>query len=150
MSILAVLNSDMLGKVLNIHHLIFVTTNYSHLPFLWLLHVVGYTLPNQTSIIVGMKDRYSTGWLLEFVNSLTQAYVPSLGVGSSPSCCSDHQSFFEQGYPAVGYFENPYTASDYPHYHKSTDLPQYINWRQLHLIVQAIAAAAATLALPLD
>jgi len=29
--------------------------------------------------------------------------VPELEIGYSPSCCSDHQSFFEQGYPAVGY-----------------------------------------------
>jgi len=61
----------------------------------------GWTLPN-TSITLGMKDRYTYVPLLELVNNLTNLYVPELGLGYSPSCCSDHQSFFEQGYPAVG------------------------------------------------
>jgi hypothetical protein len=110
--------------------------------------MLGWTLPN-TSITLGMKDRYTYVPLLELVNNLTNLYVPELGLGYSPSCCSDHQSFFEQGYPAVGYFENVGSASDYPHYHKSTDLPQYVNFGQVALISQAIAAATATIAEPL-
>jgi hypothetical protein len=41
------------------------------------------------------------------------------------------------------------SASDYPHYHKSTDLPENLNFAQVALISQAIAAAAATIAVPL-
>ena len=50
-----------------------------------------------------MKDRYVYPPLLWLANNLTLLYVPELEIGYSPSCCSDHQSFFEQGYPAVGY-----------------------------------------------
>ena len=37
---------------------------------------------------------------------LAEQYVPEIKVGSSSSCCSDHQSFTENGFPAIGYFEN--------------------------------------------
>lgn len=120
-----------------------------------------------------MKDRYTYVPLLEFVNNLTQLYVPELNIGYSPSCCSDHQSFFEQGYPAVGYatlplpsflpprlrvslpssssyFENTGSASDYPNYHKSTDTPQWLNFKQVSLISRAIGSAAATIAVPME
>lgn len=110
--------------------------------------MLGWTLPN-TSITLGMKDRYVYPPLLWLANNLTLLYVPELEIGYSPSCCSDHQSFFEQGYPAVGYFENVGSASDYPHYHKSSDLPENLNFEQVALISRAIAAATATIAVPL-
>jgi len=110
--------------------------------------MLGWTLPD-TQMTLGMKDRYVYPPLLWLANNLTLLYVPELPIGYSPSCCSDHQSFFEQGYPAVGYFENVGSASDYPHYHQSTDLPENLNFAQVALISQAIAAAAATIAVPL-
>jgi hypothetical protein len=166
--IIAVLNSDMLGKSC-MSSVPFPCACALPLTALW--HCViwtGWTLPN-TSITLGMKDRYVYVPLLELANNLTRLYVPELEIGYSPSCCSDHQSFFEQGYPAVGYvnrwhqhpatanrvscsnryFENVGSASDYPHYHKSTDLPEFLNFKQVSLISQAIAAAAATIAVPL-
>jgi len=47
------------------------------------------------------------------------------------------------------YFENEGGASDYPNYHKSTDLPQYLNFRQITLMSKAIAAATLTIAEPI-
>jgi len=110
--------------------------------------MLGWTLP-RTLPTLGMKDRFTTQWLLDFVNDLSRTYVPNLGVGLSSSCCSDHQSFYEQGFPAVGYFENEGSASDYPNYHKSTDLPQYLNFNQITLMSKAIAAATLTIAEPI-
>jgi Zn-dependent M28 family amino/carboxypeptidase len=107
--------------------------------------MLGWKLPS-TPITIGMKDRYIDTSLLAAVNDITRTYVPTLPVGSSASCCSDHQSFTEAGFSAVGYFENPGGASDYPHYHKSTDLPEYINVQQLGLEGKAIMAAALTYA----
>jgi Zn-dependent M28 family amino/carboxypeptidase len=85
--------------------------------------MLGWKLPG-TSVTVGMKDRFVADWLLTIANSLAEQYVPELIVGESASCCSDHQSFTENGFPAIGYFENEGSASDYPHYHKSSDLPE--------------------------
>ena len=62
--------------------------------------------------------------------------------------CSDHQSFTENGFPAIGYFENQGSASDYPHYHQSTDLPEYVDPENMLLITRAMMAAAMSFAVP--
>lgn len=110
--------------------------------------MLGYQLPNQP-VALGMKDRYVSPWLLSTVNSITSLYVPTLPIRISNSCCSDHQAFTENGFPAVGFFENPGGASDYPHYHKETDLPQYLNFDQLSLESSAMLASALTFAVPI-
>jgi hypothetical protein len=107
--------------------------------------MLGWKLPNQP-ISLGMKDLHVDLNLLAAVNEITKTYVPTLPIGVSPSCCSDHQSFTEAGFSAVGYFENPGRASDYPYYHTSSDLPAYINKQQLGLEAKAIMAAAMTYA----
>lgn len=110
--------------------------------------MLGYQLPGKP-ISLGMKDRYVAPWLLSVVNSVTALYVPQLPIAYSPSCCSDHQAFTENGFPAVGFFENPGSASDYPHYHKETDLVQYLNFDQLKLESSAMLASAMTFAVPM-
>lgn len=81
--------------------------------------MLGWTLPG-TPISLGMKDRFVSEWLLSVADLITEVYVPQLTVARSASCCSDHQSFTEAGFPAIGYFENAGGASDYPHYHSET------------------------------
>lgn len=109
--------------------------------------MLGYQLPGKP-VSLGMKDRFVAPWLLSVVNSLTALYVPELPIAFSPSCCSDHQAFTENGFPAVGFFENPGSASDYPHYHKETDLVQYLNFDQMRLESAAMLASAMTFAVP--
>lgn len=109
--------------------------------------MLGWKLPG-TVPTVGMKDRYVAEWLLAAANAYTELYVPSLKVAISSSCCSDHQSFTENGFPAIGYFENQGSASDYPHYHQSTDLPEYVDPENMLLITQAMMAAAMSFAVP--
>lgn len=52
---------------------------------------------------MALDSRYVTSWLVEAVEKLTNLYVPELTVGYNSGCCSDQQSFYEQGYPAMGY-----------------------------------------------
>jgi len=111
--------------------------------------MLGWTLP-RTNITVGMSNRYVSVPLNNVVNDITRTYVPSIGIGPTSACCSDHQSFFENGFPAVGYAENTGLYTDYPYYHRSNDLPEFLNFVQITLISQAIAAAAATLAVPIE
>lgn len=113
--------------------------------------MLAYRLPN-TERTVGMKDRYVADWLLAVANDLARQYVPDLLVGSSASCCSDHQSFTENGFPAIGYFENEGSASDYPHYHQSSDLLDLdvLDLELAKLISQACAATLMTFAVPTE
>mmetsp|Transcript_9627 Transcript_9627/g.22111 ORF Transcript_9627/g.22111 Transcript_9627/m.22111 type:complete len:446 (+) Transcript_9627:3-1340(+) len=109
--------------------------------------MLAYRAPG-TPLTVGMKDRFVTESLLQAVNVLTMLYVPELQVSLSASCCSDHQSFFEQGFPAVGYFESSGGASDYPHYHKSTDTVDKLDFTLHQAICRSMLAAVGTFAIP--
>jgi len=111
--------------------------------------MLGWRLPG-TVLTLGMKDRFVADWLLAIANGITEMYVPGIKVGVSSSCCSDHQSFTENGFPAIGYFENEGGASDYPHYHQSTDLPEYVDMDNVHLCSKAVLAALMTFAVPVQ
>jgi len=108
--------------------------------------MLGYYPDDDYPITLGMKDKFIDPNLLKAANEITELYVPDLGVGISNSCCSDHQSFTEAGFSAIGYFEHEGSASNYPYYHTSFDLPKEINVKQLHLESKAIMAAAFTYA----
>lgn len=49
-----------------------------------------------------MRDTYAQRWL---VGNLSTIYVPQLQVGTTPACCSDHQSFDQQGFVSTWVFE---------------------------------------------
>lgn len=106
--------------------------------------------PPGTVPTLGMKDRYIADWLLAIANTLAEQYVPGLKVGSSSSCCSDQLSFTENGFPAIGYFEHEGSASDSPHYHQSTDLPEYVDSELVQMISRACLATLMTFAVPVD
>eukprot|EP00041_Stephanoeca_diplocostata_P011918 m.198028 g.198028 ORF g.198028 m.198028 type:complete len:372 (+) comp18729_c0_seq4:131-1246(+) len=66
---------------------------------------------------------------------------------SGSSCCSDHQSYFEAGFPSVGIIEPRGYTGD-PQYHKATDVvdrPDY-DTTQLALTARVALAAAASFA----
>jgi len=107
--------------------------------------MLGYKLPT-SPITLGMKDSSVTAWLLTLSFQITEQYVPDLPVDYSSSCCSDYISFYNVGYPSIGYFQNPATASDYPDYHRSTDTNENNNVLQLELETKAILAAVMTFA----
>jgi len=102
--------------------------------------------PTGSTSSLGMKRDYIDTQLLQTANEITRLYVPELGVGVSTSCCSDYVSFYEVGYPAIGYFQFPGTASAYPYYHTSNDLPDYIDVDLLELEGKAMIAAILTYA----
>jgi len=108
--------------------------------------MLGWKFPNASVITLGFKDRYITPELTEICMSLSRLYVPSLLTANSSSCCSDYRSFYEQGFPAVGFFENQGAAADYPAYHTINDLPSYMDWTQQVLETQAVLASLLTLA----
>ncbi|GAA5984483.1 hypothetical protein JCM10908_003369 [Rhodotorula pacifica] len=82
--------------------------------------MVGYRKPGEPMQLarpdlIGLKE---AGW---FVGNVSGIYAPELVVGYTPACCSDHQSYVAQGYPATWIFERNGAIAD-PCYHNSCDL----------------------------
>eukprot|EP01060_Flectonema_neradi_P039957 TRINITY_DN896_c2_g2_i1.p1 TRINITY_DN896_c2_g2~~TRINITY_DN896_c2_g2_i1.p1 ORF type:complete len:440 (+),score=115.51 TRINITY_DN896_c2_g2_i1:56-1375(+) len=107
--------------------------------------MLGYRIP-ETNATVAFMNRYADMTLTELAMDVTSSYVPELGVGWTSGCCSDQQSFYENGFPSVGFFEHPGSAVNYPHYHKETDLLEYIDLKQLELETKAMLATVLVLA----
>lgn len=107
--------------------------------------MLGYQAGDE--ITLGFKDRSVTPELVTLSKQLTALYVPGLPTADSSSCCSDYLSFYENGFPSVGFFESGMAASDYPSYHTDTDLLANVNTAQLKLETQAVVATVLTLSL---
>lgn len=70
---------------------------------------------------VAFPDRLATEAATRYVMALAKMYVPELRLGYTPACCSDHQSFWQQGYTSTWLFERAGPIAD-PCYHDSCDL----------------------------
>ncbi len=60
----------------------------------------GYRRPN-TPVSLALVNRYTTVWLTEAAEKLSRTYVPDLAIVYTTACCSDQQSFVENGYPGM-------------------------------------------------
>jgi len=97
-------------------------------------------------ITLGMPNRFIDPALLTSANGITRQYLPSLSIGTTTACCSDQQSFTENGYSAIGYFESTLQATAYPGYHRENDLPNLLSVEQLGILGRAIIASTLTYA----
>ncbi|KAI1790895.1 Zn-dependent exopeptidase [Ganoderma leucocontextum] len=70
---------------------------------------------------LGLPDIIGTPEVTQLVANLSSIYSPELKVGFTPACCSDHQSFHQNGFPATQVFERAGPIAD-PMYHNSGDL----------------------------
>ncbi|KIL70287.1 hypothetical protein M378DRAFT_67848 [Amanita muscaria Koide BX008] len=70
---------------------------------------------------LGIPDLIGSPIAAELVTKIATIYSPELQVGLTPACCSDHQSFHEQGYVATQVFERAGPIMD-PMYHNSGDI----------------------------
>ncbi|EJD04790.1 Zn-dependent exopeptidase [Fomitiporia mediterranea MF3/22] len=86
---------------------------------------------------LGLPDLIGTPEVAQLVSNISALYSPELEVGFTPACCSDHQSFHEQGFAATQVFERAGPIAD-PMYHNSGDLSQRegYDFRQLKSIVK--------------
>jgi Zn-dependent M28 family amino/carboxypeptidase len=107
--------------------------------------MLGYT--STPEIQQGFMDRSMDATLTQYAKDLIATYVPTLPTVDTTACCSDQQSFYENGYPSVGFFESGNAAGAYPSYHKKTDLLELLSMEQLTLQTQAVAATVFTLLL---
>ena len=67
--------------------------------------MIGWKRPDE-SIVLAYMNRSVDMDLTEISMEITRTYVPELGVDFTSGCCSDQQSFYENGFPAVGFFES--------------------------------------------
>ncbi|KAG8903483.1 hypothetical protein FRB99_003226 [Tulasnella sp. 403] len=70
---------------------------------------------------LGLPDLIGLPEAAYLVGNISKIYAPELTVGYTPACCSDHQSFHEQGFPATWVFERAGPIID-PMYHNSGDV----------------------------
>ncbi|KAH0587893.1 putative leucine aminopeptidase [Termitomyces sp. J132] len=76
---------------------------------------------------LGLPDVIGSPIVTQLVANVSAIYSPELHVGFTPACCSDHQSFHEQGFPATQVFERAGPIAD-PMYHNSDDLSERIGY----------------------
>jgi len=102
--------------------------------------MIGYT--QNGNVVLAFMSRSSTLWLTDSCKEISRTYQPALAVGSTTGCCSDQQSYFSAGHPALGIFETPTAAVVYPEYHRTGDQWDngLINHNQVHLFGRSVFA----------
>jgi hypothetical protein len=95
-----------------------------------------------------MPNRFADPLLIDLVTDSIQIYTPEVEVCTTTVCCSDHQSFFEQGYAATQFFERCGSIAD-PCYHNACDVVKRdgfdIEGQTLSLTKSVIASALTIL-----
>ncbi|OAX31323.1 Zn-dependent exopeptidase [Rhizopogon vinicolor AM-OR11-026] len=84
--------------------------------------MLGYHAPGEPPQL-GLPMFIGTPEVAQLVSKISAIYSPELSVGSTIVCCSDHQSFLVQGFPATQLFERAGLVAD-PMYHNSGDLSE--------------------------
>jgi len=97
-----------------------------------------------TNTVLTFDSRSVTQSLTETCRALAGEYTPGYSTGSNSGCCSDNQSYFNQGFPTVSFFECPGTTVVNPNYHRSSDLPNTLDYNQLTVMSKLIMACALT------
>jgi len=82
--------------------------------------MLAYHAPNEPPQL-GLPLSIGTPEVAELVTKIAAIYSPELTVGYTAACCSDHQSFHQQGYAATQVFERAGPIAD-PMYHNSGDV----------------------------
>jgi len=82
--------------------------------------MTAYRAPGEP-LQLGLPDLIGSPEVTQLVANISALYSPELKVGLTSACCSDHQSFHEQGFPASQVFERAGPIAD-PFYHNSGDV----------------------------
>ncbi|KAH7909299.1 hypothetical protein BJ138DRAFT_1155545 [Hygrophoropsis aurantiaca] len=104
--------------------------------------MLGYHAPGEPAQL-GLPQSIGTPEVAELLTKVAGIYSPELTIGYSPACCSDHQSFFELGYPSTQVFERAGPIAD-PMYHNSGDLSERVGY-DFHQIRSIAKVQFATL-----
>jgi hypothetical protein len=109
--------------------------------------MIAYRSPSEVPQLA-FVSRSSTPALNTLLANISSQYVTGLTIGTTTACCTDHASFYNQGYAATSFYERNGNIVD-PQYHKSGDLVNREGYDinlQYPLIVKAIFASVLTIA----
>eukprot|EP00041_Stephanoeca_diplocostata_P011085 m.179985 g.179985 ORF g.179985 m.179985 type:complete len:452 (+) comp18405_c0_seq1:162-1517(+) len=109
--------------------------------------MIAFRSPNE-GVQCGFPDRYADPLLTDLAQSLMNQYTPDIETCFTPACCSDHQSFTEQGYSATQFFERCGGIID-DKYHNAGDIidrPGFDLDGELVAMSRALAAITLTIA----
>jgi hypothetical protein len=116
------------------------------------LDMIGYnTLTDYVEVI----SNTASTWLADSAVSCSAEYTPGLIVNKPPFPdvpYSDHQSYQDQGYPAILMMENDSPWNDQlplysanPNYHTTSDLPNTLNYSQTEMVTKTALSTLASL-----
>lgn len=105
------------------------------------MDMLAYHVPGEP-LQIAFPDKLSTTTATAHIWSIADIYAPELEQGYTPACCSDHQSFWENGFPATWVFERNGPIAD-PMYHNSGDTTNRTGYdiNQLASIAKVVTAS---------
>ncbi|EST06860.1 Peptidase M28 [Kalmanozyma brasiliensis GHG001] len=106
------------------------------------MDMLAYRHPGEP-LQLAFPDKFVTQSATDLVRQVAELYVPELEQGYTPACCSDHQSFWENNFPATWVFERNGPIKD-PMYHNSGDVVDRDGYsvEQLRAIAKVVLASA--------
>jgi Zn-dependent M28 family amino/carboxypeptidase len=111
------------------------------------LDMIGYPEPSRQETLWWVYRAVDTT-LTDMAVELSKTYLgEDTDIDLSLGCCSDQQSFYGLGYPAVSVFEST-AASRNPNYHRPSDLPNTVDYNHVMRTTQMAAALIGTLLEP--
>lgn len=116
-----------------------------------IMDMIGFSGDADLDILLESGSNATQVGVLNTFAQLAADYAPgSTTVIDTNPCCSDHMPWINQGVPTLLTIENDWAA--YPHYHRSTDLPQNMTNAQpmAGKILRTNAAGIATWAQLVD
>ena len=104
--------------------------------------------PNTGNFIAFVGDVGSRAWVTRAIRAFRRAaQIPSEGIAAPRMIAditrSDHSAFWEQGYPAFMLTDTAPFRN--PHYHRSSDLPDQIDYIRLAQVVTGVEAMLSEL-----
>lgn len=110
------------------------------------MDMLAYRKPGEP-MQLAFPNQLATKSATAHVWAIADIYTPELHQGYTPVCCSDHQSFWHNNFPATWVFERAGPIAD-PMYHNSADLSQRDGYdpQQLAAIARVVTATLLDLA----
>eukprot|EP00039_Didymoeca_costata_P018448 m.333497 g.333497 ORF g.333497 m.333497 type:complete len:451 (+) comp17156_c0_seq1:91-1443(+) len=111
--------------------------------------MTAYRVPTE-GIQCGFPASIQDPILTDLAKDTLELYTPNVETCTTTACCSDHQSFYEQGYSATQFFERCGSIAD-PEYHSLGDVVRRSGFDidgQLVSLTKGMIATAAVLLEP--
>lgn len=128
------------GLVGSQHYAAFLHTAKVPVKLALQMDMLAYRKPGEP-MQIAFPDKFVTNTATQLVWAITHLYAPELQQGYTPACCSDHQSFWQQDFPATWVFERHGPIAD-PMYHNSADVSDRLGYDldQLSSIAKVVTA----------